>query len=396
MNKAKILLVEDEVIVAHELQLRLQQMGYDVPYTAGNGEDAIDISRKFFPDLVLMDVVLQGQIDGIETARQIRSKRNIPIIYLSAYMNEMLSERAKDTEPFGYLSKPVSDFDLYNTIEMALYKHGVEKALRKEKEFTEKAINAQIDTFFVFDPETGKAIRWNNKFREITGYTDEEIADLKAPESYYSPEDLEKAAAAINNVLINGQGSVEISLICKDGRRVPTEYVVSEIKDEENNLKYLISIGRDITERKQAEEKLSESEYELSSIYNAITDLMTVISPDYRILRANRVVMEQFGKDIVGKVCYEVYQARNEICPDCPTRKAIETKKPAFSFQPATKVSPPVDIYAFPILNKEGDVIAVVEHGKDITERKRAEENTKKEINKLKLKLSKYEKNLDH
>jgi PAS domain S-box-containing protein len=343
-----------------------------------------------------MDVILQGQIDGIDTARQIRSKRDTPIIYLSAYTDEMLYESAKDTEPFGYLSKPFSDIDLRNTIEMSLYKHNAEKTLRQEKEFTEKTINSQIDTFFVFDPMTGNAIRWNNKFREISGYTDKEIADLKAPDSYYSPEDLEKAAAVINDVLIKGQGTVEISLICKDGRRVPTEYLASAIKDEENNLKYIISIGRDITERKQAQEKISRSENELSSIYDAITDFLTVINIDYRIARVNRIVENQYGKDLIGKVCYEVYQGRKEICPKCPTRKAIETKNPAFSFQPATEVSPPVDIYAFPILNKEGDVIAVVEHGKDITERKRAEEDVKEEINQLKSKLSKYENNLDN
>jgi PAS domain S-box-containing protein len=321
-----------------------------------------------------MDVILQGQIDGIDTARQIRSKRDTPIIYLSAYTDEMLYKSAKDTAPFGYLSKPFSDSDLRNTIEMALYKHNAEKALRQEKEFTEKAINSQIDTFFVFDPMTGKAIRWNNKFREISGYTDEEIADFKAPDSYYSPEDLEKAAAVINDVLIKGQGTVGISLICKDGRRVPTEYLASAIKDEENNIKYIISIGRDITERKQAQEKISRSEKELSSIYDAITDFLTVINIDYSIARVNRIVENQYGKDLIGKVCYEVYQGRKEICPDCPTRKAIETKKPAFSFQPGTEVSPPVEIYAFPIFDEEGEVTAVVEHGKDITERKQAQE----------------------
>ncbi|MEN8263998.1 MAG: PAS domain S-box protein [Nitrospirota bacterium] len=256
--KEKILIVEDEAIIAMELKIRLQEMGYDVPCIVASGEDAIDKTQKFNPNLILMDIMIQGQIDGIETARQIRSKRDVPIIYLSAYTDNKLYERAKDTGSFGYISKPVTDYVLHNTIEMALYKHSAEKALRQEKEFTEKAINAQIDTFFVVDPKTGKAIRWNNKFREITGYTDEEIADLKAPESYYSPEDLEKAAATVNDILIKGQGSVEISLICKDGRRVLTEYLASAIRDEENNIKYIISIGRDITERKKLEKERSE------------------------------------------------------------------------------------------------------------------------------------------
>jgi PAS domain S-box-containing protein len=111
----------------------------------------------------------------------------------------------------------------------------------------------------------------------------------------------------------------------------------------------------------------------LQSIYDAITDYLTVVDINYRIVNYNRVVEEQFGKDLVGRVCYEVYQAREEICPDCPVKEAIETKKPAFSFQPATDVGNDVEIYAFPIFNKKGEVVAVVEHGKDVTKRIEAE-----------------------
>jgi PAS domain S-box-containing protein len=272
MEKATILVVEDEAITAMNLQLRLQHMGYDVPDIVAKGEDAIDKAREIRPDLLLMDIILAGQIDGIEAARQIRLTNDIPVIYLSAYTDNMLSERAKHTEPFGYLSKPLIDSDLFNTIEMALYKHGLEKALREEKKFTEKAIDAQIDTFFVFDPVTGKAIRWNKRFREVSGYTDEEIANLKAPDFYYSPEDLEKEEEEINKIINDGQGRVEISLICKDGRKIPTEYIASVIKDEEDNVKYIISIGRDITERRQAQKKIKVAESRLRSLIEQTTD----------------------------------------------------------------------------------------------------------------------------
>ncbi len=268
MKKAKILVVEDEAVIAKELQLRLQNKGYDVPCISMTGEDAINKAREINPDLLLMDITLIGSMDGIEAARQIRLKRDIPVIYLSAYTDKILSERAKETGPFGYLSKPFSDYDLLNTIEMALYKHNAEKALRQEKEFTEKAINSQIDTFFVFNPVTGKAIRWNNKFRDISGYTDDEIADLKAPDSYYSPEDLQNAAATTEEIISKGQGKVEMSLICKDGRRVLNEYIASPIKDEEGNLKYIISIGRDITERKMAEKKVNALKADIETYTN--------------------------------------------------------------------------------------------------------------------------------
>lgn len=131
-----------------------------------------------------------------------------------------------------------------------------ERALKAEKEFTDTALDAQVDTFFVFDPKTGKAIRWNKSFNRISGYSDDEIRSMKAPESYYSKDDLKKATVAIENVRQEGSAVVEISLIKKNGETIPTEYIGSALRDEKGNLQYIIAIGRDITKRRQAEEEL--------------------------------------------------------------------------------------------------------------------------------------------
>jgi PAS domain S-box-containing protein len=138
------------------------------------------------------------------------------------------------------------------------HKH-MEEALRNEKKFTETALNTQQDTFFLFESATGRAIRWNRVFNDITGYTDEEISRLPAPDAYYCLEDLKRAAIFIEKVLETGIGKIELELICKDGRKVLTEYNVAVIKDEAGSPKYIISIGRDITERKQAEEALEKA-----------------------------------------------------------------------------------------------------------------------------------------
>ncbi len=138
-----------------------------------------------------------------------------------------------------------------------------EEELRKEKEFTETALNSQQDTFFLFEPSTGKAIRWNRAFNDISGYNDEEITEMAAPESYYSPEDIERAGTLLERILETGAGSINLELICKDGRRVPTEYKVSVINDEEGKPKYLISIGRDVTERIKAEKQKKQLEVHL-------------------------------------------------------------------------------------------------------------------------------------
>ena len=127
MSNAQILVVEDEYIVAKDIQNSLEKLGYTVPAIAASGEEAINKIREIQPSLVLMDIVLKGTMDGVETANQIRTKFDIPIIYLTAYSDEKTLQRAKITEPFGYLLKPFEERELYSTIEMALYKQEMEK-----------------------------------------------------------------------------------------------------------------------------------------------------------------------------------------------------------------------------------------------------------------------------
>jgi len=123
ISKATILVVEDQNIVALNIRNRLKSMGYTVPTTAISGEEAIKEVEITNPDLVLMDIMLKGDIDGIEAARVINSRFSIPIIYLTAYSDIETLERAKLTGPAGYISKPFKEEDLQNNIEMALLKN---------------------------------------------------------------------------------------------------------------------------------------------------------------------------------------------------------------------------------------------------------------------------------
>jgi PAS domain S-box-containing protein len=252
----------------------------------------------------------------------------------------------------------------------------IAEALRtSEKKFRNLA-ESLSELVYRADPDTFVTKYVNKSIEEIYGYTVEEW--LNKPELWdksIHPDDKERVFAKIKEAQNKYEPFViEYRIIRKDaGIRWVKDHISWE-KDNDGNVISLNGIMYDITERKKTENALKKSENELNSMYNAITDFLTIISPDYRILRVNRVVEKQYGKDLVGKICYEVYQARNEICPDCPTKKAVETKKPAFSFQPATEVSPPVYIDAFPMLDDKGEVIAIVEHGKDVTERIKAEE----------------------
>lgn len=141
MAAEKIIVVEDERVVARDIEKRLKKLGYVVPASVASGEEAIEQVAELRPDLVLMDIRLKGQMDGIEAAEHIRTDFDIPVVYLTAYADESTLQRAKVTEPFGYVVKPFDERDLQVAIEIALRRRLSEKAIRvaleKEKELSE-------------------------------------------------------------------------------------------------------------------------------------------------------------------------------------------------------------------------------------------------------------------
>ena len=122
MENTQILVVEDEAIVALDIQSKLRSRGYEVPALASSGKEAVEIADALRPDLVLMDIQLEGDIDGVEAAEQIRRRFGTPVVYLTAYSDDRTLQRAKVAEPFGYLLKPFEERKLHAAIEVALYK----------------------------------------------------------------------------------------------------------------------------------------------------------------------------------------------------------------------------------------------------------------------------------
>ena len=187
------------------------------------------------------------------------------------------------------------------------------KNLKEEKEFTEKALNTQLDTFFAFSPATGKAIRWNKAFEEVSGYSSEEIAQMKAPDSYYDQQDLAKAAEAIAVILENGSGTIELEIICKNGKKIPFEYVVSVMYNELEQPENFISIGRDITERKLAEVALLEYQ----KAVEGSEELITAIDRQYVYSLANEAFLryhclnrdQVIGRNIVEVIGEEIFRS---------------------------------------------------------------------------------------
>ncbi|MCE5249053.1 response regulator [bacterium] len=164
-NPKRILLVEDEILVAENMKRSFIRNGYEVPSIAVTGEEAIRFAGQDKPDLVLMDIVLTGQMDGIEAADKIRELYKIPVVFLTAYSDEETLKRAKITEPFGYLTKPCEERQMFITLEMALYKDAMEKEKELLIEKLQKALE-EVKTLKGFIPICAHC----KKIRDDDGY----------------------------------------------------------------------------------------------------------------------------------------------------------------------------------------------------------------------------------
>lgn len=131
MSRPRILVVEDELIVAEDLKMTLDTLGYEVIGISPTGEHAIELAGEGHPDLILMDIMLAGELDGITTAERIHATQDIPVIFVTAYADEKLVNRAKVTEPYGYIVKPFNEREVHSNIEISLYRHRIEREIRK-------------------------------------------------------------------------------------------------------------------------------------------------------------------------------------------------------------------------------------------------------------------------
>jgi signal transduction histidine kinase len=166
VKDTRVLIVEDEVIVAHNIAGRLRGLGYIVPAMASSGAEALRWVAEAHPDVVLMDIKLQGPMDGIETAAEIRALLDIPVIYLTAYADAETLQRAKVTEPYGYILKPFQERELQTAIEIALYKHRAEQRLKEAETQLRQAEKLEAVGLLA----AGMAHHFNNLMAIVVGY----------------------------------------------------------------------------------------------------------------------------------------------------------------------------------------------------------------------------------
>ena len=163
MGKVNVLIVEDENIVAKDIQFSLKKLGYNVLGIEKTGEDAIKSANQKKPDIIIMDIMLKGEITGIEASEKIREEQNIPIIFLTAYADESTLSRAKITEPYAYIIKPYKEIDLHTSIEMALYKHSKELEVLKERDMLYSIVENKDNSDFIFVKSKSRLVKLKTK-----------------------------------------------------------------------------------------------------------------------------------------------------------------------------------------------------------------------------------------
>lgn len=264
MTSARVLIVEDENIVVMELRDRLRMLGYTVAGVASAGEQSIAQAREMGPDLVLMDIRLKGTMDGIEAAEQIRARYDIPVVFLTAYSDEATLQRVKVTEPFGYLIKPFEERELRSTIEMALYKHEMERRLREQKQWLSTILTSIGDAVVATDGH-GAVAFMNPVAEALTGWSAAEAMGRPSTEivGLLDGDGQALAVDPIRKTLHDGSAVASADstmLIARGGSKLPVDYSASPLENEMGAVSGAVLVFRDTTERQQMQQELLQRE----------------------------------------------------------------------------------------------------------------------------------------
>ena len=364
MEKARILIVEDEAIIAMELESQIQSLGYEVTSIVDTGEKAITKAEEDKPDLILMDIRIKGEMDGIDAAEEIRNRFGIPVIFSTAYLDEERIERAKITMPFGYVLKPIQERDLKVTLEMALYVSRVDAERRKSEEVLERIFNLTPDPICTAGAD-GYFKQLNTAWEEILGYTKEELFSKPLLE-FIHPDDRQETIDEIGKQ-IAGKATLSFKnrYRCKDGSYKLFDWNATPSVDG-----MLYATARDITKRTQAEKELKESEERFRIAIKNSSVIVSQVDLDLRYTWVYNPYPDFDPETVIGKRDDEL--AQNEgidslmqlkqqvIDTGVGSRKNIEI--------PLSDRLHIYDVKVEPLKDKQGKIIGATTASTDITD----------------------------
>jgi PAS domain S-box-containing protein len=314
MAKTQILIVEDEHVVAEDIKESLQILGYDVSAIAYSKDEAVEKAQETNPDLVLMDIVLKGETSGIEAAGIIQSRLDIPVVYLTAYADEKTLEQAKITEAFGYIIKPFKDRELHTAIEMALYKHKMERRLKEREEWLSTTLASIGDAVIATDMK-GRIIFMNHVAEFLTQWEQEdaigthlkEIFKIVNEKTHKPVEDpVEKV---LREGIVVGLANHTI-LIAKDETERPIDDSGAPIRDDKGNVTGVVLIFRDVSERREAAHTLRQSEERYRILFEDSRDAIYITAREGMFVDANQSMLDLFGygrEEMIGLDARKIY-----------------------------------------------------------------------------------------
>ena len=284
----KILVVDDEATMASQLEERLSRMGYEVTGKASSGGAAIELLKWAHPDLVLMDIVMEGEMDGINAAQVIRDDFDLPVVFLTGHAEDEFIEKAKAVEPFGYIIKPFREKELKATIDIAVYKKSIERLLRESEERFRAVADFTYDWEYWSGPD-GEIIYTSPSCERITGYSPGEFADDPGLlEKIVHPDD----HSAVANHFVEAEGlekahSIDFRMITRSGEERWISHKCQPVHSADGTYLGRRVSNRDISKRKNMwEEVLKAKKLEslgvlAGGIAHDFNNMLTVVSGKY-------------------------------------------------------------------------------------------------------------------
>lgn len=294
MNAVRILVVEDEAVVAADLVARLTRLGYQVVGNTGDGEKAIALAESCQPDVILMDIRLAGAIDGITAATRIQEITDVAIIFLTAHSDHNTLARARSSEPFGYLLKPFEERELLTQVEIAVHKHRAEQALKESEALYRSLAEAMPQIVFICRAD-GTADFVNSQWVDYTGLPIEKSLNLDWA-TLLHPDDSQTTLAKWKEAVQTGQPyETEYRYKRRDGEYRWHLVRATPMQDRRGSITRWIGTATDIHDRKQAETALRENEERIRALIETALDCIITIDEIGIITTCNSATTRVFG-----------------------------------------------------------------------------------------------------
>ncbi len=304
MSKVKLLLVEDEIIFAMDMKQKLENAGYSVLGIVTNMQETMAAIQKEVPNIILMDIMLNEEDDGVSIAKKIRQNYFIPIIFITAFTDKETFDRAKETMPYGYILKPISERDLFVTIDLALYKHSIELHLKEREEWFEATLTSLGDAVITIDSD-GFITYINPTATQITQWeTSDAIGQYVL--DIFNVTDYIKSNKDNQSFMLedNTFKTLESELKTKFNTNVPIEFNIKPISREKFAAKGYVIVFRDISDRKMAAKALVNSEEKYRTLVENMHEVLFHVDLDGKVTYISPVIHRITGflpSEIEGK-----------------------------------------------------------------------------------------------